>query len=422
VTTAAGPRTNWAGNIAFAAPDFYRPATLAELRTMVARARQLRVLGTGHSFNDMADSPGAQVSLAGLPPEVEIDSAASLVRVAAGLSYAGLAARLDRHGFALRNLASLPHISVAGACATGTHGSGPANQNLSAAVTGLELVTADGDVVELSRADAGFPGAVVHLGSLGAVTRLILELVPSFEVSQRVYEDLPLDVLDDHFAAIMASGYSVSMFTDWHAPRLTQLWIKSLAEDGTPPVTEQPWFTATPAPAARNPVPGLPADNSTAQLGEPGPWFERLPHFRPEFTPSAGDELQTEYLLPAEHAVPALRQLQRAGDRIAPVLRICEVRTVAADDLWLSPAYRQDSVAFHFTWRPDSAAVLPVVSLLERQLAPFGPRPHWGKVFTTPDADLHASYDRLPDFLDLARHYDPKGKFRNAYTARYLGC
>jgi alditol oxidase len=228
-------------------------------------------------------------------------------------------------------------------------------------------------------------------------------------------------VLDDHFAAIMASGYSVSMFTDWRAPRLTQLWVKSLAEDGTPPVTEEPWFTATPAPTARNPVPGLPADNSTAQLGEPGPWFERLPHFRPEFTPSAGDELQSEYLLPAAHAVDAVHALQRAGDRIAPVLRICEIRTIAADGLWLSPAYRQDSVAFHFTWLPDTAAVLPVVTLIERQLAPFGPRPHWGKIFTTPTAELYASYDRLPDFLDLARHYDPAGKFRNAYTARTLG-
>jgi len=421
VTATAGPRTNWAGNIAFAAPDFYRPASVGELRSVVARAGRVRVLGTGHSFNDLADSPGAQVSLAGLPPEVEVDSAASLVRVAAGLSYAGLAARLDRHGFALRNLASLPHISVAGSCATGTHGSGPANQNLSAAVTGLELVTADGDVVELRRGDEAFPGAVVHLGALGAVTRLILDVVPSFEVSQRVYEGLPLDVLDDHFAAIMASGYSVSMFTGWRVPRLTQLWVKSLTEDGPPAIADEPWFTATPAPSARHPVPGQPAGNCTAQLGEPGPWFERLPHFKPEFTPSAGDELQTEYLLPAGQAVPALHALQQVSEHIAAVLQICEIRTVAADELWLSPAYRQDSVAFHFTWRPGTAAVLPVVSLLERQLAPFGPRPHWGKVFTTSAADLHVRYDRLPDFLDLARHYDPAGKFRNAYTARCLG-
>ncbi len=430
VHSAARPRTNWAGNIAFAAPDFYRPAAVRELQAVVARARQVRVLATGHSFNDMADSPGAQVSLAGLPPEVEVDSAASLVRVAAGLSYAELASRLDANGFALRNLASLPHISVAGACATATHGSGTANQNLAAAVAALEVVTAGGDIVEFRRGDGSFPGTVVHLGALGVVTRLVLEVVPSFDVSQRVYEGLPLEVLDDHFAEIMASGYSVSMFTDWRAPRLTQLWIKSLADpsssaSSTPaspsrPVTEAPWFTAPPAPAARNPVPGLPPDNCTQQLGVPGPWFERLPHFRPEFTPSAGDELQSEYLLPAGHAVPALRALNQVRDRLAPVVRICEVRMIAADDLWLSPCYRQDTVAFHFTWIPDTASVLPVVTLVERQLAPFGPRPHWGKVFTAPAAELAARYDRLPDFLDLAQHYDPAGKFRNAYTARCL--
>jgi alditol oxidase len=429
--SAARPAANWAGNITFTAPDFYRPTEVGELQTVVARARQVRVLATGHSFNDMADSPGAQVSLAGLPAEVEVDSANSLVRVAAGLSYAGLASRLDAKGFALRNLASLPHISVAGACATATHGSGVANQNLAAAITALEIVTADGDIVELRRGDGSFPGAVVHLGALGVVTHLVLEAVSSFEVSQRVYENLPLEVLDDHFTDIMASGYSVSLFTDWRAPRLTQVWIKRRTDDdaGLPvppesfaaPVTDAPWFTAPPAPSARNPVPGLPADTCTEQLGVPGPWFERLPHFRPEFTPSAGDELQSEYLLSAEYAVPALHALHQISDRLAPALRICEIRRIAADDLWLSPCYRQDSVAFHFTWIPDTAAVLPVVTLMEQRLAPFGARPHWGKVFTTSADDLYASYDRLPDFLDLAQHYDPAGKFRNAYTARYLG-
>jgi alditol oxidase len=418
------PPTNWAGNIAFTAPDFYRPAAVAELQAVVARTRQVRVLATGHAFNDMADSPGAQVSLAGLPPEVEVDSAASLARVAAGLSYARLASRLDRHGFALRNLASLPHISVAGACATATHGSGLANQNLAAAITALEIVTADGDIAEFRRGDDSFPGTVVHLGALGVVTRLVLEVVPSFDVSQRVYEDLPLEVLDDHFADIMTSGYSVSLFTDWRAPRLTQVWIKQRL-DGDPaspaPVAEAPWFTARPAPAARNPVPGAPPGNCTEQLGVPGRWFERLPHFRPGFTPSAGDELQSEYLLPAEHAVPGLRALSQISDRLAPVVRVCEVRVIAADDLWLSPCYQRDTVAFHFTWIPGTAAVLPVVRLIEQRLAPFAARPHWGKIFTATAEDLHASYDRLPDFIDLARHYDPAGKFRNAYTARYLG-
>ena len=409
------PRTNWAGNIAFGAPDFYRPSSLSELQAVVARSGRIRVLGTGHSFNDIADSPGAQVTLAGLPAEVSVDSARSLARVATGLSYAQIVDRLDKQGFALRNLASLPHISVAGACATATHGSGAANQNLASAVASQTLVTADGDLVELARED----GAVVHLGALGVVSSLVLELVPSFDLSQWVYEDLPLDTLDDHFDELMASGYSVSMFTDWRASRLTQLWIKQ--PPGLPsPVTQEPWFTASPALSARNPVPGAPPENCTEQLGVPGRWYDRLPHFRAEFKPSAGDELQSEYLLPVAQAVPALHALNEIRDRLAPVLLICEIRVIAADQLWLSTCYRQDSVAFHFTWIPDTAAVLPVVTLLEHQLAPFAPRPHWGKVFTTPPEELRARYDRLPDFLDLMHRLDPPGKFRNAYTTRYL--
>jgi xylitol oxidase len=409
-------RTNWAGNVTFGAADLHRPASVGELQSVVARSGRIRVLATGHSFNDMADSPGAQVTLAGLPPQVSVDSARSVARVAAGLSYAEIAPRLDERGFALRNLASLPHISVAGATATATHGSGAANQNLAAAVTGLTLVTAAGDLIELT----GDDGAVVHLGALGVVVSLDLALVPSYDLSQRVYQDLPLDVLDDHLTDLMTSAYSVSLFTDWRAPRLTQLWLKQ--HPGPPPaVTRAPWFTATPARSARNPVPGASEEATTEQLGVPGRWYQRLPHFRPEFRPSAGDELQSEYLLPVARAVPALHALTEIRDRLAPVLRICEIRAVAADDLWLSTCYQRDSIAFHFTWIADTAAVLPVVGLLERQLAPFAPRPHWGKVFTTPPEVLRASYQRLPDFLALMRHLDPSGKFRNAYTDRLLG-
>jgi xylitol oxidase len=424
---AAGhPRTNWAGNIVFGAHEFYRPETISELRAVVARADLIRVLATGHSFNDMADSAGAQVGLDALPPEVEVDSAAGLVQVTAGLTYAQLAGRLNEKGFALRNMASLPHISVAGGSATATHGSGRANQNLAASIAAMELVTAEGDVVELDREDDSFAGAVVHLGALGVVARMVLDVVPSFDISQWVYEDLPLEVLDDHFTDIMSSAYSVSMFTDWRAPRLTQVWVKQLVEDPAHPAPPESlagasWFTATPATAARHPVPGGSPETCTEQLGVPGPWHERLPHFRPGFTPSSGDELQSEFLLPVDSAVPAIHALQQISDRLAPVVQICEFRVVAADELWLSTAYRQDSVAFHFTWRPDLAAVLAVVELMEERLAPFGARPHWGKVFTATPESLHARYDRLPDFLDLARHYDPAGKFRNAYTARYLG-
>ena len=415
----AGSRKNWAGNVAFRAAELSRPVTVGELQALVAGTDRIRALGSGHSFNDIADSPGTQVSVAGLPPELEIDSAASVARVAAGLTYAELAVRLDEKGFALRNQASLPHISVAGACATATHGSGLANAGLAAAVAGLEMVAADGELVAVGREDDWFDAAPVHLGALGVVTRATLEVVPSFEVSQRVYEDLPLQVLDDHFTDIMAGGYSVSLFTDWRAPRLTQVWIKQREGESTS-VTGEPWFTATPAQAQRNPVPGGSPDACTQQLGVPGRWYDRLPHFRPGFRPSAGAELQSEYLLPIAAAPAALHAVAEIADRVAPVLQICEIRVVAADRLWLSPCYLQDSVGIHFTWVLDPGSVLPVVTLVEQRLAPFGARPHWGKVFTTSPEILRESYPRLPDFLRLMAQRDPAGKFRNAFTDRYL--
>jgi alditol oxidase len=410
--------TNWAGNITFRARDLHRPSSVDELRQLVARTERVRVLGSAHSFSDIADTPADMISVAGLPDTVEVDTPGRAVKVAAGVRYAELSRRLNNGGHAVHNLASLPHISVAGSCATGTHGSGDGNGNLATAVRSLEMVTAGGDLVVLDRDKDGdrFRGAVVGLGALGVVVSMTLDILPAFEMRQYVYEGLALDVLDDHFDEILSSAYSVSLFTDWRGPHINQVWVKRRADQPD----RELGFGTRPADVPLHPVPGMSAVNCTEQLGVPGPWFERLPHFRSEFTPSAGDELQSEYLLPAAHAVPALHALHRVGDQMAAVLRICEIRRIAADEEWLSPCYRQDTVAFHFTWIADTAAVLPVVTLVERQLAPFAPRPHWGKIFTTPAAELHARYERLPDFLDLAKRYDPAGKFRNAYTARYL--
>jgi xylitol oxidase len=420
-TPPATARTNWAGNVTFGAARIHHPASVGELQALVAREDKIRALGTAHSFSDIADSPGSQVSVAGLPDGLDIDSAAATAKVPAGMRYAELGARLDRQGWALPNLGSLPHISVAGACATGTHGSGIRNGNLATAVRAVELVTAAGDLVTLSRdADSDcFGGAVVALGALGVVVSLTLDLVPSFTVAQRVFEWLPLDVVGDHFSEVAGGGYSVSLFTNWSAERF-QVWFKRRTDDPAAPVSDAGWFTAPPADGPRHPIPGLPGDECTEQLGVPGPWFERLPHFRPAFTPSAGDEIQTEYLLPVQAAVPALHALARIRDRIHPVLQVCEIRTVAADQMWLSPSYRRDTVALHFTWVADVAAVLPVVALVEAEFEPLRPRPHWGKVFSLPPEVVRAEYPRLADFCALAARYDPAGKFGNAFTARYL--
>ncbi len=414
-----GSLANWAGNVQFRAATVHRPASVPELQRLVASSARIRAIGTGHSFSPVADTDGDLVSLAGLPPVVDVDTTAAAVRVSAGQRYSDIAPRMHAAGLALANLASLPHISVAGAVATGTHGSGDANQSLAAAVSALELVVAGGDLVQVSRdADpARFPGLVVALGACGVVTSLTLDAIPAFAVRQWVYEDVPFSEVMAAFDDIASAAYSVSMWTDWRGERMTQVWLKRADPADVPP---ERWHGGRLADADLHPIAGLPAANCTPQLGRPGPWHERLPHFRPEFTPSAGEELQSEFLLDRAHAVDALAALSRIAATLAPAVQVSEIRTVAADTLWLSPAHGNDSVAFHFTWVPDPGAVAPALSAAQAALAPFGPRPHWGKLSTIPAADVAGRYPRMDDFRRLVAEFDGPGQFRNEYADAYL--
>ncbi|WP_416978344.1 FAD-binding protein [Streptomyces sp. T028] len=410
------PWRNWAGNIVFAAGELHRPASPDALRALVAGSGRVRVLGSGHSFNRIAE-PGADgvlLSLDALPAEIDVDTAARTVRVGGGVRYAALARRVDEHGLALPNMASLPHISVAGSVATGTHGSGVRNGSLASAVREVEIVTADGSTVVIGRDDERFGGAVTSLGALGVVTALTLDLEPAYRVEQHLFTELPLDGLD--FETVAGAAYSVSLFTDWRAPGFRQVWLKRRTDE---PLPAFPW--ATPATEALHPVPGMPAVHCTEQLGVPGPWHERLPHFRAEFTPSSGEELQSEYLLPRSAADEMLYAVDEIRETVARVLQTCEVRTVSADDQWLSPAHGRDTVAVHFTWIADTPAVLPVVREVEAALEPFSPRPHWGKVFEIPVPALRGRYPRIGEFAALVRELDPAGKFANAFVRDVLG-
>jgi xylitol oxidase len=420
----SGSGTNWAGNVAYSAPRLHYPESVEQVQELVGRAGRVKVLGARHSFTAIADSPEDLLSLDRMPHLLVLDRERQTVTVDAGVRYGRLGRELRREGFALPNMASLPHISVAGACATATHGSGDGNGVLATAVRALELVDAGGERLELSRDRDGdrFPGAVVGLGALGVVTALTLDVVPAFEMRQTVYEHLPLAQLEAHFDEVVSGAYSVSLFTDWQSERVDQVWVKERLTDaevgGVGPGLEH--LGATPAPAARHPVAGRSAEPCTPQLGVPGPWDERLPHFRLEFTPSTGDELQSEYFVPRRYAVPAVRAVAGLGARLAPLLQISEVRTVAADDLWMSPCYRQACIGLHFTWRHDWPAVRELLPRLEEQLAPFDARPHWGKLSTIPAPRVRSLYPRLADFRGLARAFDPRGAFRNAFLDRYV--
>jgi xylitol oxidase len=408
---------NWGGNYRYRAATLHRPGSLEELREIVAAAPRVRVLGSRHSFTGIADS-AELVSLDALPAETVVDHAAGTVSVGGSTRYGELAETLKAEGLALGNLASLPHISVAGGVATATHGSGDANGNLATAVAAIELVTSSGEVLTVNRGDADFDGIVVGLGALGAITRVTLDVEPAYEVRQRVFEGLAWDALYADFDELTASGYSVSVFTRW-GDATDQVWVKSRVEEAP----EQPRAELLGAVAAtleRHPILGLDPINCTRQLGLPGPWAERLPHFRMGFTPSNGEEIQSEYLLARRHAVPAIRALRAIAGAVRPVLQVSEIRTIAADRLWMSPQYGQDTIGIHFTWKPEQAAVERALADVEAALAPFEARPHWGKLFLAGAADVAPLYERLPDFERLAARLDPRGAFRNEWLETHV--
>jgi xylitol oxidase len=414
--TAGSSRTNWAGNYTYSAKELEDANTPEDVQRAIQSHSRLKALGARHSFNDIADSKEAQLSLKHFD-QIELDSHSETVSVGAGVTYGGLAPYIDNRGFALHNLASLPHISVVGACATATHGSGSQNGNLSTAVRSMEIITAKGEVMTLSREKLGdkFSGTVVGLGALGIITRITLQVQPAFQMAQTVYEGLSFSQLQHHLEEIFASGYSVSIFTDWQNHRATQLWVKRRTDQVSGSGTRAEFFGAKPATRNLHPLAGHSAENCTEQMGVPGPWYMRLPHFRMNFTPSSGAELQSEYFVPRDVGYAAILAVEQLRDQITPHLFISEFRTIAEDDLWISPCYRRPSMALHFTWKPDWTAVKAVLPLIEEKLAPFGARPHWAKLFTMAPTRLRSQYARMDDYRELLGRYDPSGKFRNRF-------
>lgn len=408
---------NWAGNIVYSISNLHEPQRVEKIQELVRQSKQVRVLGSRHSFNTIADSSDILISLKKVNPVLELNREKQTVTIEAGMRYGELASYLHGEGFALHNLASLPHISVIGACATATHGSGVRNGNLATAVSGIEFISGDGSIISLSRTDGDiFKGAVVNLGAWGIVTKLTLDIEPTYDIRQNIFLDLPLTQLEQHFEEIMSSAYSVSLFTHWQNDVINQVWLKSRENEEIP----SDIYGASPATHNYHPIADVDPENCTQQMNIRGAWHERLPHFRMEFTPSKGDELQSEYFIPREHAVDAIQKLFEIGDSLDSLLLVSEIRCIASDDLWLSPCYQQDCVAFHFTWKQDWRVIQEALPEIEKVLAPFNPIPHWGKLFTMSPETIQSRYQKLPEFIELTQKYDPDGKFRNEFVDKYL--
>jgi xylitol oxidase len=419
---------NWAGNITYSTDNIINPRSVANLQENVKNNKKLRTLGTKHCFNTIADSKECFIGTMFLNNMLTIDYKLMEIKTQAGIKYGELAPFLQKNGYALHNLASLPHISVGGACATATHGSGVKNGNLATAVKALEIVNAKGEIIELTKAKDGerFNAAVVSLGMLGPVVTITLAIEPTYEIKQDVYQNMPMGSLDKHFDEIMSAGYSVSLFTDWQNKNINEVWIKSKVKEVLGEKSEK-GFNAKPeyfggklASKNLHPIAELGSENCTDQMGVAGAWHDRLPHFKMGFTPSSGKELQSEFFIDRKNAVAAIKAVEKLSSKIGPLLMITEIRTIAADDLWMSTAYKRDSVAIHFTWKQEVEGVMALLPEVEAALEPFDYRPHWGKIFTIDPKKLQKRYEKLEEFKALVAEFDPDGKFRNEFIEKNL--
>jgi len=404
---------NWSKNVDFNERAFLQPVSIAELQELVRTHQKIRARGTAHCFNEIANTSSFAINLAKMPKTIEVDETKKTVRVAAGLTYGELAPVLHDLGWALNNLASLPHISIAGSVSTGTHGSGIKNHSLANQVLSLDLVTAEGELRHIDRTNPAFSALVVGLGLGGIVYQYELKIEPTYQVRQVIYPEIPLDILQRNFDQIMGTAYSVSYFTDWSSAQVGNLWCKFRDSEVIPDSVGG----SAKADKKFHPIPSVDPVACTDQLGIPGEWHQRIPHFKLEFTPSVGEEIQSEFFVDRKDAPAAIQAVSELGLEITPLLWITELRTFAADQLWLSGAFERDVLAIHFTWKKVDA-IYPVIEKVEAALRPFNYRPHWGKVFTADATYLKSVYPKMSEFKALAEALDPTSKFENSFTRR----
>jgi xylitol oxidase len=413
---------NWAGNINYTSHKVYHPGSVEEVQQIVKSNNKLKCLGSKHSFSTIADTDGFFVATDNLKSVLKLDEKNKSVIIEPGIAYGDLSVYLQQRGYALHNLASLPHISVAGACATATHGSGVKNGNLSSAVNAVEFIDGSGNLQSLSRSHDRdiFNGVVVHLGALGVVTKLSLDILPTFNMSQVVYRHLPIENLKQSFSDIMSAGYSVSLFTNWTEDKINQVWIKSVQNASGATASSPDFYGASLSQVDMHPVDTQSAETCTFQRGVVAPWFEILPHFKMGFKPSTGKELQSEFFVSKDAGFAAVEAMQALGKQISSHLFVSEIRSVKADELWMSPAYQKDCITIHTTWHQDDKVITELIPLVQKALQPFDPVPHWAKLSSLPPATLRKAYPRMNDFRELCKRFDPQKKFANKYLDEFV--
>ena len=410
---------NWAGNLTFSAKEYIEVDSVSKLQSIVSKASGVKVLATGHSFNDIANTSQTQISIKNLSDEIEIDTINKVALVPAGMQYADVCRHLEKKGWALFNTASLGEITVAGSALTGSHGSGSNNPVLSDCVEGIEMVLASGDLFNISRSESDeFPGFVVSLGALGVFTKLRLRIVESFSIKQFVYENISIQSIAENFDAVFDKAYSVSYFSNWKKISTGQIWMKFLDDSNLLQLPTQ-WLNGNIATAKQHPVKVNDPSPCTDQMGISGKWLYRLPHFKLDSSPASGDEVQTEYLVDRSHVSEYMSELLSIGDEIADRVYAAEIRTIKSDDLWLSGAYGRQTVGFHFTWK-KSDSLATFLPKIEEILGKHDGRPHWGKLFSTSQEELSSRYPKYSSFEGLLKKYDPSKKFRNSFIDRYF--
>lgn len=410
---------NWVGNLQYNSKKYFQPERVGQIQELVKNSKRIKTLGSRHCFNSIADCDETHLSLAKMNKMLAIDENEMTVTIEGGAQYSDFCVELNEAGFALPNLASLANISVVGACATATHGSGVNNQSLASSISEIELVDGNGGIITLSRQkDAEkFNGVVVNIGAIGIVTKLKLDIEKSFQVRQDLFENLSIEQLAENFDEITSSGYSVSLFTNFQKS-IRVMNIKRRIDENISDLPKE-FFGATAAKESINSR-GIPDTNRSPQMGVSGCWFECLPHFKFSKQLIQGEEIQSEYYVERKNAVEAILALEEISNIIFPQIIVAEIRSIKADNHWLSPFYRGDSVGIHFSWKLNEREVMKILPEIEKVLAPYKPIPHWGKLFTISREELHAYYPKMSEFIGLCEEFDPNGKFRNEYLNKYI--